>query len=171
MEKGSVFWDKIASRYNKMALKKYGQAYQDTIQFSKQYINNNRVVLDFACGTGIAAIQIAPVVNKVYGVDISEKMLNVAREKAASDRINNIEFLNGDLFAGCLNEQKFDTILAFNVLHFLNDIDASIKRIYEMLRPNGIFISATDCFGEHKSLMNVLKLFFGKLELFRWYKN
>jgi ubiquinone/menaquinone biosynthesis C-methylase UbiE len=163
MKQGIAFWDKIASRYDKMTLNKYRQAYQDTIQLSKKYIDNNAVVLDFACGTGITAIDIAPFVNKIYCLDISDKMLDLARKKAELNRVDNIEFLNCDLFAGFLNKQKFDTILAFNVLHFLNNMDAAISRINELLTPNGIFISVTDCFGEKASYINMLKLFLGKI--------
>jgi hypothetical protein len=40
-----------------------------------------------------------------------------------------------------------------------------IKRINELLKPSGIFLSATDCFSEKPSMMNRLQLLLAKLRL------
>ena len=46
------FWDEMAEIYDKHAIKKYAQAYADTVELARKYLKNKDHVLDFACGTG-----------------------------------------------------------------------------------------------------------------------
>ncbi len=45
--------------------------------------------------------------------------------------------------------ESVDAVLALSLLHLLVDRDAAIARIYDMLRPGGIFVSNTVCLGDN----------------------
>ena len=53
--------------------------------------------------------------------------------------------------------------MAFFVLHFFEDIDAVMKRVHELLKPGGIFISETACLGSKSKLVGNLLRYAGHL--------
>ena len=55
--------------------------------------------------------------------------------------------------------------MAFFVLHFFEDIDVAFKRVHELLKPGGIFISETACMGDKNKLSGSLLRFAGRLGL------
>lgn len=71
-------------------------------------------VLDVGCGAGLYAIGLAPCVKKVTGIDISEKMIDAAREKARQENCGNCEFLCLDWAGADLGglgfEKAFDMV-------------------------------------------------------------
>ncbi|MFH1708966.1 MAG: class I SAM-dependent methyltransferase [Planctomycetota bacterium] len=99
------------------------------IQFGK-----NDVVLDIGCGNGLLLDYVADKVNRYYGVDFSEEFIKVARSRQASNKINNAEFICGDVTAFCReSEVKFDKIFALDFTeHIYNEdfleIFAAISR-------------------------------------------
>ena len=82
-------------------------------------------------------------------------MINVANTLANDQCNSNVVFLQTSIFDSSLKEQSFDVIVAFNVLHFVND-EKSINRLNALLKPGGLFISATACVKEKISLLRVL---------------
>ncbi|MFW6130757.1 MAG: class I SAM-dependent DNA methyltransferase [Atribacterota bacterium] len=164
MHKYRKFWNKAAKNYDTQVNKKYAKTNRDTIELSRKYLNSNQTVLDFACGTGIITIELAKNVKKMYAIDISEKMIEIARKKMINNRIDNLEFEVSNIFDPKLNGMEVNVLLAFNILYFLEDIDRALNRISELLPSGGLFISATDCLGERKSLKeNLLSFFLSKL--------
>ena len=55
--------------------------------------------------------------------------------------------------------------MAFHVLHFFEDIDAVFKRIHDLLKPDGLFISETACLGDKGKVTGKLLRFAGYLGL------
>jgi len=158
--KSEGFWDKMSSNYDNQ-VKKYQQTYADAIESTKKYLNKDDIVLDFACGTGITTIQISGFVRKIHAIDISQRMIDIAEEKAEKNQISNIKFHKTDLFNEEFEKNSFDVVLAFNILYFLKNAPENISRIYELLKPGGLFISVTDCLGDKISLLNIIKHFLG----------
>jgi len=81
MSKAKYFWNRMAKSYDKQVEKKYKQAYSDTIALSKKYLRSDFSVLDLACGTGLTTIELAKSVKKTDAIDISAKMIEIARLK------------------------------------------------------------------------------------------
>lgn len=71
------------------------------------------VILDLCTGTGAIALGIGNLLKDsiVYGVDISEKAISIARENAKINGIKNVIFLQGNLFDP-VKDRKFDIITA-----------------------------------------------------------
>jgi ubiquinone/menaquinone biosynthesis C-methylase UbiE len=64
-------------------------------------------------------------------------MIEIEREKAAAEGVSNLRFDRATLFDPELEEGSFDAVLAFNLLHLLEDIPAAIQRIRALPRPGG----------------------------------
>lgn len=90
-------------------------------------------------------------------------MLEFVKRQAKDNSIENINYIKTSIFDQRFKDEKFDAILAFNVLHYIEDMPSFIKKIHGLLKPNGIFISSTACLIEKRSFLRYLVLFPEKL--------
>lgn len=150
------FWDMRSKNYDQTSGGVYARAYDLTVEHTLKYLKPSDRVLEFACGTGLTTLRLAPHATWLRGIDISPKMAAAAQEKARG--IPNVEISNTDLFDPCLEPGSFDVVTAFNVLLYLPDLPAALARIRELLRPEGTFLSATDCLGSRPSKAGFTKL-------------
>jgi 2-polyprenyl-3-methyl-5-hydroxy-6-metoxy-1,4-benzoquinol methylase len=157
INKTEEFWDKTAAYYDK-AEKKDELTYSHFIEKARKYLKVDDIVLDFGCGTGLVCNEIAGNVKMVYAIDISSKMIEIARNKAVGCKIQNIDYVCITIFDERFTSNSIDVIIVFNVLHLLEDSQKVIQRIRELLKPDGFIISATPCMGE-KPLLNRLFAF------------
>ena len=95
-------------------------------------------VLDLGCGFGEHCVEfINKGASRVVGIDISEKMLGVARKKNSHPAISymllpieNIEKVEG----------KFDVVISSLALHYVEDFEGVVKKIHDKLNVDGYFI-------------------------------
>ena len=158
------FWNLIASKYAASPIADRS-AYEIKIQRIKTYLQPGLVVLDIGCGTGTQCGDIADSVKRVIGIDISHKLLAIARQRMAERKLDNVEFLQTTVFDERFTPGSFDVVMAFHVLHFFDDIDASFQRIHDLLTPGGLFISETACLAEKSQFTGKLLRFMGYLGL------
>ncbi|HMK53398.1 MAG TPA: class I SAM-dependent methyltransferase [Methanobacteriaceae archaeon] len=112
---------------------------------SEQIIQNlgitpDDTVLDFGCGTGGIALNLAKHSKKVIGVDISQEMLDILEKKAQKQNINNIEtHCAGFLTYTHGSSDKVDKIISMVALHHLPDFWKSIAllKLGEILKREG----------------------------------
>lgn len=137
----------IASNYD-ASEEPFREIHTENLKKTKKYLNTGNLVLDFGCGTGNQSLGVAGDVKEVHGIDISSKMIEIAKIKLEPDKNPNVHFAHTTLFDERLKKESFDVILAFNILHYLEDPHNVMKRINELLKPGGYFISSTECMGE-----------------------
>lgn len=147
MGRSYKFWDRIANFYAKQPVADEA-VYQKKLKISREYFEPTMKVLEFGCGTGSTAIAHAPYVKQIDATDVSEKMLAIARSKAAEKNITNINFTHSNIEDAPVEVEKYDVIMGHSILHLLEDRDAATAKIYKMLIPGGVFISSTVCLGE-----------------------
>ena len=152
MSKSVVFWDKASENYDKTE-ERFEYIHSKSRELTKKYLNSSNIVMDYGCGTGTTSREIANQVKEIHAIDISSKMIEIAKEKAVNKKVENIHFAQTDIFDERYEKESFDTILAFNVLHTVPDPRKVMQRIYELLRPEGLFISVTPCLRDKMSFM------------------
>lgn len=76
---------------------------------------DGRTILDVGTGTGRAALLFAHGGAKVTGIDASEEMLAVARQRAADESVN-IRFIRGDAHALEFGDRAFDAVVSLRVV-------------------------------------------------------
>jgi ubiquinone/menaquinone biosynthesis C-methylase UbiE len=74
-------------------------------------------VLDVGCGTGRAAMTLAPLVAHVTGIDLTEAMLEQARQSQAAANISNMEWRQGDVTALPFADGEFTLVTCSAMLH------------------------------------------------------
>ncbi|MCZ7372206.1 MAG: class I SAM-dependent methyltransferase [Candidatus Methanoperedens sp.] len=157
MNKSENFWDKMANYYDREE-KKDELTYMKIIEKTKKYLKISDVVLDYGCWTGLISNEIAGNVKVIHAIDISSKMIEIAKRKAEGRKIENIDYEHSTIFDERYKRGSFDVILVFYILHLLEDTPKVMQRINELLKPGGMIISATPCMGEKTFLSILLSL-------------
>ena len=96
-------------------------------------------LLDVATGTGDVAIMAMKLLNpqRITGIDISEGMINVGKEKILKLELQNINLLKGDSEAISFPGDSFDAVtVAFGVRNF-QDLEKGLSEIRRVLKPGG----------------------------------
>ena len=149
-----------------------------TYEYAENFVEN-KIVLDFGCGSGYGTEMLSKNAANITGVDISKEAVDYARNNHQSD---NVVFKT----ISDLNDEKFDVITSFQVIeHVPNDVEY-IKTLKRFLNPGGhLLISTPD--KKHrlfnhiqkpwnifhlkeytpKSLESLLKKHFSKVEIFK----
>jgi 2-polyprenyl-3-methyl-5-hydroxy-6-metoxy-1,4-benzoquinol methylase len=166
-KKSELFWDMSAKNMDRIAenegLKKFEGRRKEKLE---KYLTASDKVLDYGCGNGTIAIICAGRVKKVHGIDYAAGMIDVAKRKAAEHTIENVDFFHATIFDERLEKGSFDVILAWGILHLVDDRTLVMKRIRELLRPDGLLISATECLIEKKSPITTLLSVLMKIGIF-----
>ena len=95
-------------------------------------------VLEFGCGTGIVAMELAGKVGSIAAVDTSAGMLGVLRKKIDASGVGNIEAMGADLLTEKPFKGGFDVIYSSMVLHHVADYEKVLAYFYEILNPGGV---------------------------------
>lgn len=96
---------------------------------------NGKSVLDLGCGYGHNCIDfVRRGASRVVGVDISEKMLDVAKSESSDDKIQYVNMSMTDI--DNLNE-KFDFIYSSLAFHYVEDFDEFAKKMFSVLDSGG----------------------------------
>lgn len=141
-EQVAAMFDQIAFRYD--FLNRFLSGGID-VSWRKRAIRelkeiNPRMVLDVATGTADVAIMTSKYLNpeKIIGIDISEGMLNLGRQKVDKLLLSKqIELLKGDSEAINFPNETFDAItVAFGVRNFEN-LEKGLAEMYRVLKPGG----------------------------------
>jgi len=93
-------------------------------------------VLDAGCGTGLCGGSLSPYARRLVGVDLSEGMLQQAKEKRVYDELVRAE-LTGYLRA---NRNQFDLIVSADTLVYFGDLKDVFAAVSDALRPDGTFV-------------------------------
>ncbi len=99
-------------------------------------------VLDLGSGAGndcFVARAFVGETGKVIGVDMTEKMITLARENADKLGFNNVEFRLGEIEKLPLTANRVDVIVSNCVLNLVPDKEKAFAEIYRVLKPGGHF--------------------------------
>lgn len=144
--KNEEYWNKRAASYDEHVITEYADANEQTVSRSLAYLKGSDEVLEIACGTGIMTLGIIDHVSHITAIDISSAMLDRLREKTEG-RYTNLSLMHTDIFDHEFDDKKFDVIAAYNVLLYMENVSEVLRRIHSLLRPGGMFLSASDCVG------------------------
>src|SRR5580700_3501046 len=91
---------------------------QIRVETVQQFTENLTVdrVLDIGCGDGSLSLPLLPRCKQLTLLDLSSKMLDLARGKIPADRSRDVELINGGFLGSNLPSQSFDLILCVGVL-------------------------------------------------------
>lgn len=100
---------------------------------------NNLRILDLGCGTGLSAEPFATFASELIGVDLSEKMLALAKEKKIYQRLE-----QADIETTLTKFNHLDLIIAGDVFSYIGELDTIFKLAHAALKAEGLFAFTTE---------------------------
>src|SRR5438094_4076331 len=105
-------------------------------------LNPGETVLDLGSGGGIdvllSARRVGPT-GKVYGLDMTDEMLALARKNQRKAGVDNVEFLKGEIEQIPLPDNSVDVIISNCVINLSADKDRVLREAFRVLNPGGRF--------------------------------
>lgn len=160
------FWDKVASGYDHFIWSTMSKSYKEVLAIITGELKPDDIVLDVATGTGLIAFEAAGIAKNVYGIDISPKMLEVAKRKMKKHSADNIEFRLEDVYATSFSNNRFDVVICSNALHMMKEPKSALFEMRRVLKHDGILITPTFCHAENANLKEKIGL--NLMRLLRW---
>jgi len=105
-------------------------------------LNLGETVLDLGSGGGIDVLLSARRVGasgKVYGLDMTDEMLALARENQRKAGVDNVEFLKGEIESIPLPDNSVDVVISNCVINLSGDKDRVLRETFRVLKPGGRF--------------------------------
>ena len=100
-----------------------------------------RRVLEYGCGTGSLAFDLAGQAHHVIGIDISDVAISRAHQSADVQRLTNVEFRVDNAEAMQLPAKHVDVVVGSGIVHHL-DIPKAMREVRRVLAPGGVAIFA-----------------------------
>jgi ubiquinone/menaquinone biosynthesis C-methylase UbiE len=134
-----ALFDSKADEYDSWYMTPLG-AYEDELEnalvFKHTGVVRGKAVLDLGCGTGLYSIRLAEAGADVTAVDVSSKMLEIARRKA-QDRGQYIWFDQADMSKLPYENRTFDMVVSITALEFADDPLIALMEMARVLKLGG----------------------------------
>jgi ubiquinone/menaquinone biosynthesis C-methylase UbiE len=122
-------WDAIAESFDKTRNKPWPLV----MKFINE-ISHCKIIADIGCGNGRHLISSGKHCENVIGIDISNKMLTIARNNCIKNRVININFINANMENIPLKNDSISAILCIASIHNLKGRDTRIRALKEINR-------------------------------------
>ena len=143
---GRAFWERTAAGYDRSMLL-FGGPLEAMLPLVAAEVSGLDRVLEVAAGTGLVTRTLSSEVGSVVATDYAEAMVARLRERVRDDGLPNVEVRQLDLL-DLDGSDRFDAVVAANVLHLLPDLDAALAALVRALQPGGRLIVPTYCHDE-----------------------
>lgn len=153
------FWDKYAPIYDMIMSKESKN--DELFTYIRQYLNKENILLDVACGTGLFTINLSKDVKEVHSFDYSEEMIKITQKKIQELHLNNIHTSIQDITNLNYEDDKFNVVIAANIIHLFNKPENVLKELQRVTKDNGIIILPTYTIGRKfdKIKIKFMKIF------------
>jgi ubiquinone/menaquinone biosynthesis C-methylase UbiE len=131
-----------AERYDRQHQKfrDYAHEFDAMIDFLSLRGTRELTMIDLGCGTGASSIYAAREFRKVYAVDVSEVMIQQARNKIEGQGIGNLEFINAGFLSYRHAAEQADLVMTKAAFHHLPDFwkQIALLNMNSMVKNGGI---------------------------------
>ena len=136
-----MFWDNVAWVYDLFANGINRKANRALCEAVAQMIQSEDEALECACGTGLLSGVIATRCKSLIATDFSVNMLRRAERKYRN--LPNIRFEPCDIMQLPYPDERFDVVIAANVIHLLDEPEKALQELSRVCRPGGRIILPT----------------------------
>jgi SAM-dependent methyltransferase len=107
-------------------------------------IKKTDVILDIGCGAGLQTVIIGKKCQKIIGVDISQEVINEAKQSSSYTPNVNAEFFCSDVESMKFPDSYFDKVFSICVLEHIPNYAAVLKECYRVLKRGGQLVFSAD---------------------------
>jgi len=146
LDEHAARFDDVAAEYDDEMTPEYNECVALVLEHAD--VDSDETVLDLGCGTGAIALGLAADAGRVVGRDISEGMMDQAREKAAERGLENVAFGEGR-FREPNYDGDVDVVTSnFAMHHLADDEKREAIDVIADLGPRRIVLGDVMFFGE-----------------------
>jgi ubiquinone/menaquinone biosynthesis C-methylase UbiE len=141
-QKNKKYWQQIAEIYDRNVGEKGDVRHEMVINpVVFQFIGDlkGKTVLDAGCGNGYLSRRLAKTAEKVFGVDLTEKLIEFAKNR---ENPNNLEFSIGNIEKLEFSENTFDVVLCNMALMDIERLQTVISELSRVLKKGGVFVTS-----------------------------
>ena len=136
-----MFWDRVAGVYDLFVNVVNGKTHKALRRIVADLIEQEDVVLECACGTGLLSTVIAGKCQHLTATDFAPKMLKRAEKNCAA--YGNVLFRQANILSLEFPDSSFDKVVAGNVIHLLDEPMKALNELNRVCRPGGMLIIPT----------------------------
>jgi arsenite methyltransferase len=145
MTADAKFWDRLAEKYAKQPVANLS-AFERKQAITREHLHPDASVLEIGCGTGSLALALSPFAGTIDAWDFSSEMIRIAKQKAETQGVTNVHFRQGTLDGPAPSmHERYDSAWAYSILHLVPDRRHTLRTIFQLLKPGGVFISSNVC--------------------------
>jgi predicted TPR repeat methyltransferase len=127
--------DEFALEYDNSAVTNHWHGPEVLFGLMYEYLSKGQLLLDIGIGTGLSARFFHQAEVQIYGVDGSDEMLKICREKGITIDLEKIDLT---VPAEPFPDKNFDHIISNGVFHIIGDLEPVFKIVKSKLKPMGI---------------------------------
>jgi ubiquinone/menaquinone biosynthesis C-methylase UbiE len=165
MNKNRRYWDKQAVKSAKLSFIKAKQ-FNECKNLILYHLEPSSHLADLACGIGYVAYELSDFVDSIHAIDYSEAMISMAKARKRSPEHDHIHFEIGNIEGTSIKENSKEACLLCHLLNYLQNPEIVLFEAKRIVKPNGILISNTCCFGSIRSVrgfFNWIRIYLSKI--------
>ncbi len=151
-----MIWDKLSPFYDFFANIYNGKCHKGIAEKIKEYVTEDDIVLECACGTGLLTLPMAQKCKKLIATDYSVGMLRQTKKKVA--KYTNTKLSKASILELPFKDNRFDIVVAANVIHLLDEPEKAISELKRVCKPGGKIILPTYINNEKKNAVIAAKV-------------
>ena len=151
-----MIWDKLSPFYDFFETVYNGKCYKGIAEKIKEYVTEDDVVLECACGTGLLTVPMAQNCKKLIATDYSDGMLCQTKKKVTKYANTTVE--KASILELPFEDDTFDVVVAANVIHLLEEPAKAIAELRRVCKPKGTIVMPTYINHEKKNAVYAAKI-------------
>lgn len=151
-----MIWDKLSPFYDLFETIYNGKCFKGIAREIQNYVSENDVVLECACGTGLLTVSMASKCKKITATDYSEGMLKQCARKTS--RFSNVCIEKQSILDLPYEDNSFDIVVAANVIHLLDEPEKALSEMKRVCKKGGKIVIPTYVNNEKKNAVWAAKL-------------
>lgn len=136
-----MIWDKLSSFYDLFEKLYNGKCFRGIQEEISKHVTSSDTVLECACGTGLLTVPMAKKCKKLVATDFSTGMLKQTQKKVQT--YSNVKLKKASILKIPFKENKFDIVVAANVIHLLDAPEVALEEMKRVCKPGGKIIIPT----------------------------
>ncbi|SHH11702.1 Methyltransferase domain-containing protein [Thermosyntropha lipolytica DSM 11003] len=130
----------------KYTYREYDVVFSAVVEMLKPHLSGPLRAVDMCGGAGKGAFTLKKCCPEaeVTLVDLSEKMLNIARKRAVKEGFTDIEMVLSDAYSFLAEDREYDVVIFSSAIHHFKDPVNLLKTASKMLSPQGVIITIAD---------------------------
>ncbi len=131
-------WSNLAKNFDDLQKMVTGEAVDKIIKSELSKLKDLGNLLELGCGNGNYTKTLAPNSTAVLSTDISEDMVEVAKEKLKD--FSNVIVQTANCYETDLDSSSYDSVFMANLIHIISEPQKAIDEVRRILKDNGRFI-------------------------------